>query len=175
MNERQGFAVWLTGMPASGKSSIARELVKKIRGLGASVVVLESDEMRKILTPDATYSEEERNRFYRDLVLIGGMITRNGINAIFDATANRRAYRDHARSLIPKFIEVFVRCPLDVCMKRDPKGIYGRAAAGQAATVPGIQSPYEPPLHPEITVDGQDSPDRSADVVLEKLKRLLYI
>ncbi len=175
MNERRGFAVWLTGMPASGKSSIVRELVKKIRGLGASVVVLESDEMRKILTPDATYGEEERDRFYRTLVLIGGMITRNGINAIFDATANRRAYRDQARSLIPKFIEVYVRCPLEVCMKRDPKGIYGRAAAGQAATVPGIQSPYEPPLHPEITADGQDSPDRNADVVLEKLKRLLYI
>ncbi len=131
--------------------------------------------MRKILTPDATYSSDERDRFYRALVLIGGMITRNGINAIFDATGNRRAYRDHARSLIPKFVEVYVQCPLDVCMKRDPKGIYSRAAAGQAATVPGIQSPYEPPLHPEITLDGQDSPDRNADVVLEKLKRLLYI
>ncbi len=175
MNERQGFAVWLTGIPASGKSSIARELAKKIRGLGASVVVLESDEMRTILTPAATYSPDERDRFYRAMVLIGGMVTRNGINVIFDATANRRVYRDHARSLIPKFIEAYVQCPLDVCMKRDPKGIYGRVAAGRAATVPGIQSPYEPPVSPEVTLDGQDSVDRSVGVVLEKLKQLLYI
>lgn len=175
MNEQKGFAVWFTGIPASGKSSIARELVKKMNGLGVPVVVLESDEMRRILTPGATYSSDERDRFYRALVLIGEMITRNGINVIFDATANRRAYRDHARSLIPKFIEAYVRCPIDVCMKRDPKGIYGRAAAGQAVAVPGIQTPYEPPLHPELTLDGQYLPDSSADVVLEKLKQLLYI
>ncbi len=175
MNEQKGFAVWFTGIPASGKSSIARELAKKMSDSGAPVVVLESDEMRRILTPGSTYSSDERDRFYRALVLIGEMITRNGINVIFDATANRRAYRDHARALIPKFIEAYVRCPLDICMKRDPKGIYGRAAVGQTTTVPGIQSPYEPPLNPELTLDGQDSPEGSADVVLEKLKQLLYI
>jgi len=175
MNIRQGFAVWITGIPASGKSSIASELRTRLNALKIPVVVLESDEMRAILTPHAEYSLEERDRFYRALVLIGALVTRHGINVIFDATANRQLYRDHARSLITNFIEAYVQCPLDVCMKRDPKGIYRSAAAGKTATVPGMQSLYEKPLHPEITLDGQERPERSADAILEKLKQLLYI
>jgi len=175
MNDRQGFAVWLTGIPASGKSSITRELVSKLGGLGISVVVLESDEMRKILTPKPTYSNKERDAFYRSLAMIGGLLTRSGINVIFDATANKRAYREFARTLIPRFAEVQVTCPLDVCMKRDPKGIYGRATAGTASTVPGLQSSYEPALNPEVTVDCRVSPEASADIILNDLKLLHYI
>ncbi|HUI46690.1 MAG TPA: adenylyl-sulfate kinase [Nitrospirota bacterium] len=175
MNIQQGFAVWLTGIPASGKSSITKELVKKLRELGIAVVVLESDEMRAILTPEATYGPEERDRFYRTLVSIGEMITRNGISVVFDATANKRHYRDHARSRISKFAEAYVRCSLEVCVRRDPKGIYHRAAAGETQTVPGLQSPYEPPLYAEITLDGQDTPIRSANTILAALKKLNYI
>jgi adenylylsulfate kinase len=172
---QQGFALWMTGIPASGKSSITQELVKKLAMLGVSVIVLESDEMRKILTPEPTYSPKERDDFYRVLAQIGDMLTRKGVNIIFDATANKRSYREYARTLIPRFGEVFVVCPLDVCMQRDPKGIYRRAAAGKASTVPGIQSSYEPPLKPEITLDGRNPPEASADIVLDKLKQLLYI
>ncbi len=175
MNTPQGFAVWITGIPASGKSSIARELRTGLNAMKIPVVVLESDEMRTILTPHALYSLDERDRFYRALVLIGALVTRNGINVIFDATANRQSYRDQARSLITNFVEVFVRCPLDVCMKRDPKGIYKSATAGKTATVPGMQSLYEEPAHPELTLDGQEHPERSAGKILEKLKQLLYI
>jgi adenylylsulfate kinase len=175
MNKQQGFAVWITGIPSSGKSSITRELVKKLHGLGVPVVVLESDEMRRILTPEASYSQDERDRFYRTLAFIGEVITRNGINVIYDATANKRAYRDQARALIPEFIEAYVRCPLEICMQRDPKGVYRRATAGAAATVPGIQSPYEPPVNPEITLDGQTPPDLSADAIFSRLKQVLHI
>jgi adenylylsulfate kinase len=175
MNVQQGFAVWITGIPASGKSSITRELRDKLRSAGTPVVVLESDEMRAILTPGATYSLEERDRFYQFLVLIGATITRNGVSVIFDATANRRIYRDQARSLIAKFVEAYVQCPLDVCRERDPKGIYRRAAAGRAATVPGMQTPYEQPANPEITLNGMESPEGNAGLILEKLKQLLYI
>ncbi|MGO9690502.1 MAG: adenylyl-sulfate kinase [Syntrophobacteraceae bacterium] len=175
MNTQQGFAVWITGIPASGKSSITRELVKKLREQSIAVVVLESDEMRTILTPKATYGPEERDRFYRTLVLIGEMITRSGISVVFDATANKRYYRDYARSRIIQFAEAYVRCSLDVCIKRDPKGIYERAAAGETTTVPGIQSPYEPPLNAEITLDGQDTPESGADMILAALKKLSYI
>ena len=175
MSPTQGFAVWITGLPASGKSSITRELVKKLDARGVRVVVLESDEMRKILTPEPTYSEKEREYFYRALVLIGEMITRNGMNVIFDATANQRAYRDRARSLIQKFVEVYVDCPLEVCMKRDPKGIYRSAASGKAATVPGMQASYEPPLQPEVTLNCQDPPEVGADLIVLKLSPLIRI
>jgi adenylylsulfate kinase len=171
----QGFAVWITGLPASGKSSITRELMKKLDAGGVPMVVLESDEMRKILTPEPTYSEKEREQFYRALVLIGELITRSGMNVIFDATASQRDYRDRARSLIQKFVEVYVNCPLEVCMKRDPKGIYGRALSGKATTVPGVQASYEPPLQPEVTLNCQDPPEAGANVIVNKLKLLLYI
>jgi adenylylsulfate kinase len=175
MSIQQGFALWLTGIPASGKSAITRELVKKLETQGVSVVVLESDGMRKILTPEPTYSQEERDDFYRSLALIGELITRNGVNVIFDATANKRNYREYARTLITRFIEIFVTCPLDICMQRDPKGIYHRAATGKTSTVPGIQSPYEPPIKPDIALDGRNPPEASADTVLDYLKYLLYI
>lgn len=175
MSITQGFALWMTGIPASGKSSITRELVEKLAARGISVVVLESDEMRRILTPEPTYGLEERDAFYRSLTLIGEVITRSGVNVIFDATANRRAYREFARTLIPRFVEAFVLCPLEVCMQRDPKGIYRRAATDKAGTVPGMQTPYEPPLHPEITLDGRKPPETEADSILDKLKHLLYI
>ncbi len=175
MNSQQGFAVWITGIPASGKSSITRELVKKLRVLGVAVVVLESDEMRAILTPEATYSPEERDRFYHTLVSIGEMITRNGISVVFDATANKRHYRDRARSRIEKFAEAYVRCSLDICVKRDPKGIYRRAAAGETTAVPGMQVSYEPPLNAEITLNGQSSPDSGADAILAVLKKFEYV
>jgi adenylylsulfate kinase len=175
MNTHQGFAIWITGIPASGKSSITRELVKKLALRGVSAVVLESDEMRKILTPVPTYDQEERDIFYRSLALIGGLITRSGVPVIFDATANKRAYREYARTLIPRFVEVYVTCPLEICMKRDPKGIYGRALDGKTGTVPGIQATYEPPHHPEITLDGRNPPETSANAVVDILIRLLHI
>ena len=175
MSERQGFAIWITGIPASGKSTITRELVKQLHARGVPVVVLESDEMRRILTPEPTYSEDERSQFYGMLVLIGGLIIRNGINVIFDATANKRAYRDHARRLIKNFLEVFVQCPLEVCTKRDPKGIYAQAALKKATTVPGVQSVYEPPLSPELTINGQAPPETGASSILQKLQEFSYI
>ncbi len=175
MSEQEGFALWLTGIPASGKSSITRELVKQLHDIRMSVVVLESDEMRKILTPAPTYSDEERSRFYRALMLIGRLITRSGINVIFDATANKRAYRDHARQEIPKFIEVYVVCPQEVCVKRDPKGIYAQAAGKTATNVPGIQAAYEPPLSPDLTLDGQALPALEASKIMGALKKALYI
>jgi adenylylsulfate kinase len=175
MKIQNGFVVWITGIPASGKTSITRELVKKLEEREVLTVVLESDEMRKILTPEPTYAPEERDQFYKALSLIGEVITRSGVNVVFDATANKQAYRDFARSLIPNFIEAYVRCPLEVSMKRDPKGIYRSAAAGQTATVPGMQVPYEPPENPEVTLDGQSPPETSAEAIMDTLKRRRYI
>jgi adenylylsulfate kinase len=175
MSAPTGFAIWITGIPASGKSTITRALVNKLEAVGIRTVVLESDELRKILTPNASYSPEERDHFYHMMVLIGDLIIRSKVNVIFDATANKRSYRDHARSLIINFMEVYIQCPLDVCMKRDPKGIYRQAAAGKSTTVPGMQTVYEPPINPDVTLDGQATPESAADIILEKLEYLRYI
>jgi adenylylsulfate kinase len=146
-------AIWLTGLPASGKSTIAAALKPKLEAAGHVVEVLESDAARRILTQAPTYSREERDLFYRALAFMGSRLVAHGVTVIFDATANRRAYRDFARTLIPRFIEVAVVCPLDLCMKRDYKGTYQRGQRGESLTVPGLQDPYEAPLNPEVTID----------------------
>ena len=112
---------------------------------GVDVAVLESDALRQIFTPHPHYDEQERATFYRQLVYVGTLLTRHGVPVIFDATANRRTYRDGARQQIPRFLEVYVDCPLETCMSRDPKGIYRKAREGAANTVPGLQAAYEPP------------------------------
>ena len=152
------FAVWMTGLPASGKSTITRAFVHELAARGVDVAVLESDALRQVLTPRATYSDEERETFYRTMAYIGALLVKHGVPVVFDATANRRAYRAGARAAIERFIEVHVDCPLDVCIARDPKGIYRKAQSGQASTVPGVQASYEAPEQPDVVVSGHDEP-----------------
>ena len=145
-------------------------LADNIRQLGIRVAVLESDILRKVFSQQSTYDEADREYFYAALVWIGKTLTEHGCAVIFDATANRRSYRDHARQSIPRFLEVFVDCPLDVCMQRDPKGIYRRGREGQASHVPGLQTTYEPPQNPDIVIRGdQDDPEQSASRILAVL------
>ena len=165
----EGFAVWITGLPASGKSSIARELAGRLRERGIAVVVLGSDEMRRVLTAEPTYTAVERDRFYAMLAGVGEAVTKSGVNVLFDATANLRAYRDRARRRIPRFVEAYVDCPLETCRDRDPKGIYRHAGQSASGNVPGIQAPYEPPLSPDVRLDCRHDPARSAEAVLRTL------
>jgi len=170
MKEKQGFAVWITGLPASGKSSITRELAGKLKDEGIVAAVLASDALRSILTPEPTYGLEERDRFYHQLARIGEMLCREGIPVIFDATANRREYRNHARARIASFIEVLVECPLEICRKRDPKGIYAAADQGKAVSVPGVQVTFEPPIQPDVIVDCRETPQICADAIFRRLR-----
>lgn len=153
MNRPQAFAIWITGLPASGKSTIVSALKPQLESLGLSVDVLESDEVRRALTPNATYSPEERDLFYRALAFTGQRLVAHGVTVLFDATASRQAYRDYARAVIPRFIEVAVECPLAVCMERDRKGTYQKGLRGESVTVPGLQTPYEAPMNPELRID----------------------
>ncbi len=163
------FAVWLTVLSGSGKSAIARRLLDQLHARGVDAAVLESDVLRTQLTPFARYDEQERDFFYSILAHFGIELAARGKPVIFDATANRRAYRDAARRGIARFAEVFVDTPLEVCAARDPKGLYRNK---DAATLPGVQAAYEPPLAPELVVAGDaGTPDDSAARVLDLLER----
>ncbi len=156
---RPAFAVWITGLPGSGKSTVSAALAAQLSARGVDVATLESDALRRVFTPHPAYTEEERNVFYGALVHVGKLLVDHGVPVIFDATANRRAYRDRARQLIPNFLEVFVNCPLKVCMERDVKGIYRSAQEGRSRTVPGLQAVYEPPENPDLVISGtEESP-----------------
>lgn len=170
------FALWITGLPASGKSTITRHVKALLASRGIDVAVLESDELRKVLTPHPRYDEQERETFYAQMVYIGALLVKHGVPVIFDATANLRAYRDRAREQIARFLEIYVDVPIAVSIERDPKGIYRKAREGTADSVPGLQAPYEPPLRPDLVIRGdQEASKAAADRVIELLLEKGYI
>ena len=166
------WAIWITGLPGSGKTTIAREVQNLLSGEGLKLLQL--DEVRKIITPQPKYTEEERSIVYASLAYMAKILTECGINVIVDATANRKGYRDLARQLIPNFAEIYVKCTLEICIEREstrvtkysPKGIYKRAAA-KSSTVPGINVPYEEPNNPEVVIDSEkiDPKEAAKDIV----------
>ncbi len=139
-----GWCVWVTGLPGSGKSVISRALIRLLDENSIRAQVLSSDSLRKVLTPKPSYSLEERDIVYDTLGYIASLLVQNGVNVIVDATANLRRYRDQLRAQIPKFIEVYLECPMDECIRREasrketyhaPKEIYSKAREGKSQTV----------------------------------------
>jgi protein-L-isoaspartate(D-aspartate) O-methyltransferase len=177
------WAIWITGLPGSGKSVIARAAAKELYSRGERVVVLELDEIRRVITPVPTYSDAEREAVYHALVYIGAMLVDSGIPVIFDATAHRRAWRDLARAALSSFAEVQLVCPLAVCREREaarprgaaPPGIY--ASATQAgARVPGVNVEYEVALAPELIIEtaAQDGAGAAEAVVALVERRFIH-
>jgi adenylylsulfate kinase len=185
MTNDDGWCVWVTGLPGSGKSTIAKKLLEKLASRKIYAQILSSDMLRRVVTPKPTYTEEERDIVYSTLVFIAKLLTRNGVNVIIDATANRRRYRDHARKEIPKFMEAYVRCPLEICIQREtgrkvyayaPKEVYKKALTGKSATVPGVGVPYEEPQNPEVIVNSNRlSANECAQKILETLLKIFSI
>jgi len=175
LNNKKPWVMWITGLPGSGKSTISRKVHEKLLKKGIRSRVLELDEIRKIVTPNPKYTDEERDIVYRSLVYMARLLAECGINVIIDATGNRSAYREMARELIPNFIEVYIKCPLEVCIKREkeryaqysPKDIYKKGISGESDSVPGINVPYEESPNPEIVIDSSKcSIDDSANIIL---------
>ena len=121
---KPGFAIWLTGLPSSGKSTIAKALKDQLLERRITVQMLDSDDLRQKLIPHPTYLPEERNWFYDILIFLSALLTDNGVNVIIAATASRRAYRQIARVRIERFAEVYIDCSPEVCRARDPKGLW---------------------------------------------------
>lgn len=165
-----GFAIWFTGLPASGKSTLAQALQKKLAAQGIHTQLLDSDRLRQQLTPNPTYSSEERDWFYDTIGFLAALLAGNGVNVLIAATAPRRAHRDAARERLARFAEVFVDCPPAVCRQRDPKGLWRRADAGEIDTLPGAGIPYERPLRPEATVNSSElSVDAATTAIYQQL------
>jgi adenylylsulfate kinase len=145
--------LWITGRPASGKSTLAQALAEEFRARGIHATVLDSDEVRAVITPEPRYTTEERTLFYRALAYLAARLAREGILTIVAATAHEAAYRRWARDLCPRWFLLYARCPLAVCEERDPKGLYRQARKEEATSLPGIGVPYEEPTDADRVVD----------------------
>jgi len=155
------------------------ELKKILRKYGVCAQLLSSDVMRKFVTPNPKYTEEEREMVYRAIVFTSKLLTENGANVIIDATGNRRKFRDLARREIRKFAEVYIKCPLEICMEREskrvdkyaPKNIYKKGLEGKSRTVPGLGVPYEEPLNPEVIVNSEKlDPLKCAQIIFNYIE-----
>jgi adenylyl-sulfate kinase len=174
--EDYGFVVWLTGLPGSGKTTIARGLERELKARGLKVEVFDGDEVRRNLSKGLGFSKEDRDTHNKRVIYVCKLLTRNGVNAIVSLISPYRSTRAYARKELPKFVEVYLKCSLEECIRRDPKGLYKKALAGEIRNMTGIQDPYEEPLNPEVVLDTeQDSSDYNVQKVLRKLKELGYI
>lgn len=159
---KYSFAIWLTGLPGSGKSVISEKLREILKQKTIETQILRMDEMREFVTPEPKYTDEERQLIYNSFAFTAKLLVENNINVIMDATGNQRKYRALAKEIIPNFSEIFLKCPLKIAMKREmkredtknaPENIYKGAMEGETETVPGIQENYEEPIDPDLIIE----------------------
>jgi len=183
----KGWAVWLTGLPGSGKTARAKELLKKLKQNNIITEHLEMDEIREILTPERKYTDEERDHAYRAIVLVSKFLTDYGVNVIIDATGHKRVWRNLAREYIPKFIEVYVKSPLNISMDRESKrkdnlklsDLYKKALKRKKNGVQidglgdmiGVDVEYEEPEKPDLVIESEKlNPKQSSEKIFHLLK-----
>lgn len=165
---RAGAVVWITGLPSSGKSTLARRVSARLRAAGREPVLLDGDAVRAALVPPPGYDTAGRDAFYATLARLAATLARDGHLVLVAATASRRAHRAAARDLAPRFVEVWLDVPADECARRDPKGLWARARAGELPNLPGAGEPYEPPERPEVAARGGED-DGAVEEILRQL------
>ena len=176
ISNQKGFTLWLTGLSGAGKTALAQELLNKLRSQGLPVEVLDGDEVRTNLSKGLGFSKEDRDTNIRRIGYVSRLLSRNGVVVISAAISPYRAIRAEVRRAIEnegiQFIEVYVKCPIDVLAERDVKGLYKKALAGEINGFTGVSDPYEEPLNPEIAVQtDRESIEESVAKIAFELKR----
>ena len=168
-----GFTLWFTGLPCSGKSTLAELVAQELERRGRGVEILDGDVVRTHLTKGLGFSKEDRDENIRRIGFVCKLLSRHGAVAIAAAISPYRNVRDDVRSTIENFIEVYVDTPLEVCIERDVKGMYRKALAGEMKNFTGIDDPYEAPLNAEVVVEThKERPAESAARILAKLEQM---
>jgi adenylyl-sulfate kinase len=176
MTEHQGFTVWFTGLPCCGKTTVADRVAVILREKGYRVERLDGDIVREGLTNDLGFSKKDRDENIRRIAFVANMLSRNNVIVLATFVSPYRAARRSARREIGRFVEVYVRCPIEICMKRDVKGMYQKAREGKITHFTGVDDPYEEPERPELILDTDKEPvDESVQKVLQTLVKLQYI
>ncbi|HEV2905746.1 MAG TPA: adenylyl-sulfate kinase [Actinomycetota bacterium] len=173
---QRGFTVWFTGLPSSGKSTLAEILFGELEGRGLKVELLDGDVVRTNLSKGLGYSREDRDTNILRIGWVAERLTYHGVAVIVSAISPYRETRDQVRKQVGDFVEVFVSCPVEECARRDVKGLYEKAMRGEITEFTGVSDPYEPPLDPEVTVEtDKATPEECIELILDRLSELGYL
>ncbi len=173
---KKGVTIWLTGLPSSGKSTLAHALSKELNARKLPVEILDGDVVRTHLSKGLGFSREDRDLNVKRIGFVSHLLTKYGVYVIVAAVSPYREARDWSRRQIGNFVEVFVETPVAVCEGRDVKGLYKKARAGEIQGFTGVDDVYEEPLHPEVAVQtAAESADASVSKILKRLEELGYI
>jgi adenylylsulfate kinase len=173
---RRGVTVWFTGLSGAGKTTLSCGVAQQLRAWGLPVEVLDGDLVRQHLTKGLGFSKVDREENIRRIGFVAEMLTRHGVIVLVSAISPYRAARQEVRQYIGSFIEVFVDAPLEVCERRDVKGLYRKARAGLIQNFTGIDDPYEPPEQPEVVCKtAEQSIPECIDLVIQSLKSRGYV
>jgi adenylylsulfate kinase len=174
--ERKGFTLWFTGLSGAGKTTLARLVETELNARGHRVEVLDGDIIRTNLSKGLGFSKEDRDTNIRRIGFVCNLLTRNDVVAIAAAISPYREIRDDVRRQIGSFVEVYVKCPLDVLAERDVKGLYKKALAGEIKNFTGVDDPYEEPFTAELVVETDcEQPEESAARVIAKLEEMSLV
>jgi adenylylsulfate kinase len=174
--KQKGAALWFTGLPCSGKSAIADRLASILKDMGYYVERLDGDIVRQDLTRDLGFSKVDRDENIRRVTFVTKLLARNGVFVLTSFISPYREMRDRARSQVENFMEIHVDTSLETCMKRDVKGMYKKALAGEIKEFTGVSDPYEAPVKPELTiVTDNETVDQSTERVLRRMQELGYL
>jgi sulfate adenylyltransferase len=175
---RRGVCAWFTGLSGSGKSTTANIVIELLRRAGREVTVLDGDVVRTHLSAGLGFSREDRDTNVRRIGFVAGEVVRHGGLVVAAVVSPYRQTRDEVREMVGRdsFLEVFVDTPVEVCEARDVKGWYAKARSGEITGLTGVDDPYEPPLHPEMTLHTTDTtPEANAQLVLDELRRRGFV
>ncbi|MBC8232491.1 adenylyl-sulfate kinase [bacterium] len=171
-----GFTIWFTGLPCSGKTSVSEIVAQELLERGLNVEILDGDVVRQNLSKELGFSKQDRDRHIRRIGFVSKLLSRNGVAVIAAFVSPYLAIRDELRQDIENFVEVYVKCPVEICMERDVKGMYKKALAGEIKNFTGISDPYEEPEYPEVVIEtDKETPEESAQKVLDTLEEFGYI
>lgn len=171
-----GFTIWFTGLSGAGKSTLSTMIQERLAKRGRNVEILDGDIVRTHLSKGLTFSKEDRDTNIKRIAFVCGLLTRNGVATISAAIAPYREARAWARNEIGNFVEIYVKCPIEVCRQRDVKGLYKLADEGKLKGFTGIDDPYEAPENPELVIEtDQETPEQSVEHILLKLEELGYL
>jgi len=174
--ETVGFTIWFTGLSGAGKSTLSKSVEHRLKARGRKVEILDGDVVRTHLSKGLSFSKEDRDTNIKRIAFVCGLLTRNDVACISAAISPYCETRDWARQHIGNFVEVYVRCPIDVCRRRDVKGLYKLADAGTIKGFTGVDDPYEEPEHPELVVEtDKETVEESVSRIILKLEELGYL